>query len=44
NNQQTSLAGADYCTKRYDACNARRNYFANGVIHFGGFIGATRYE
>ncbi|HFM5393135.1 TPA: phage minor tail protein L, partial [Escherichia coli] len=23
--------------------NARRNYFANGVIHFGGFIGATRY-
>ncbi|MFQ7388285.1 MAG: phage minor tail protein L [Escherichia sp.] len=43
NNQQTSMSGADYCTKRYDACNARRNYFADGVIHFGGFIGATRY-
>ena len=36
------MSGADYCTKRYDSCNARRNYFANGVIHFGGFIGATR--
>ncbi|WP_038931701.1 phage minor tail protein L, partial [Yersinia pestis] len=43
NNQQTTMSGADYCTKRYDSCNARRNYFANGVIHFGGFIGATRY-
>ncbi|CAM3515869.1 TPA: hypothetical protein GF684_10755 [Escherichia coli] len=43
NNQQTTMSGADCCTKRYDSCNARRNYFANGVIHFGGFIGATRY-
>jgi hypothetical protein len=39
NNQQTSLAGADYCTKRYDACNARRNYFANGVIHLADLLG-----
>lgn len=44
NNRQTTLAAADYCTKRYDACTARKNFFANGVIHFGGFIGATRYE
>ncbi|EJH4505442.1 phage minor tail protein L [Cronobacter malonaticus] len=44
NNRQTMLSAADYCTKRYDSCKARKNFFANGVIHFGGFIGATRYE
>ncbi|WP_411512012.1 hypothetical protein QM042_01880 [Escherichia coli] len=27
NNQQTTMSGADYCTKRYDSCNARRTSF-----------------
>ena len=40
--KQTSISGSDYCTKRLDSCRARKNYFANGIIHFGGFPGATR--
>lgn len=42
NNQQTGDQSKDYCTKLYSACNARKNFFANGIIHFGGFPGATR--
>ncbi|HHT4259121.1 TPA: phage minor tail protein L [Klebsiella variicola] len=42
NNEPTEFQAADYCTKLYSACKARKNYFANGIIHFGGFPGATR--
>ena len=42
NNVQTTKASEDVCTKRLDACRARKNFFANGIIHFGGFPGATR--
>lgn len=38
----TDIAGADYCSKRLSSCRARRNYFADGLIAFGGFPGATR--
>ncbi|EMA2752298.1 phage minor tail protein L [Escherichia coli] len=43
-NNPTSMSGDDFCAKRYDSCYARRDYFADGIIHYGGFIGATRYE
>ena len=43
-NNQTSSKSEDYCTKRLDSCKARRNYFANGIIHFGGYPGATRVQ
>ncbi|KMJ44951.1 tail protein [Xenorhabdus khoisanae] len=38
----TSIAGADFCPKRLSSCRARKNYFADGIIMFGGFPGATR--
>ena len=43
-NNQTTSASADYCTKRLDACKARKNFFANKIIAFGGFPGATRVQ
>lgn len=42
NDAATTLASADYCTKRLSSCRARINYFANGIIAFGGFPGANR--
>lgn len=42
NDAPTKLASADYCTKRLSSCRARINYFANGIIAFGGFPGANR--
>jgi len=42
NDAPTKLASADYCTKRLSSCRARTNYFANGIIAFGGFPGANR--
>ncbi|MEI9600098.1 phage minor tail protein L [Moellerella wisconsensis] len=41
-NKQTLMAGADHCPKRLVSCQARRNYFADGIIMFGGFPGAAR--
>lgn len=38
----TKLAGADFCSKRLSSCRARRDYFADGIIMFGGFPGASR--
>lgn len=43
-NKQTDNSADDYCPKQFDACNARKNFFADGIIHFGGFPGATRIE
>ena len=42
NDAPIKLASADYCTKRLSSCRARINYFANGIIAFGGFPGANR--
>lgn len=42
NDKQTSDADADFCTKRLSSCRARINFFANGIISFGGFPGANR--
>jgi lambda family phage minor tail protein L len=42
NDAPTKLASADYCTKRLSSCRAQINYFANGIIAFGGFPGANR--
>lgn len=39
----TSMASADCCSKRISGCEARKKYFANGIIPFGGFPGATRH-
>lgn len=41
--QPTSISGADSCSKRLSGCLARQKYFADGVIMFGGFPGATRH-
>ncbi|CAQ86509.1 MULTISPECIES: phage minor tail protein L [Photorhabdus] len=38
----TTTPSADFCTKRLSSCRARRNYFADGIIAFGGFPGANR--
>ena len=42
NDKPTALSGADFCPKRLSSCRARRDYFADGIIMFGAFPGATR--
>ncbi|MDE9568827.1 phage minor tail protein L [Xenorhabdus bovienii] len=42
NDKPATLAGADLCSKRLSSCRARRDYFADGIIMFGGFPGASR--
>ncbi|MEG5552200.1 phage minor tail protein L [Enterobacter wuhouensis] len=42
NDAPTKFANEDTCAKRLSSCKVRKNYFANGIIHFGGFPGATR--
>lgn len=42
--QPTNIIASDACAKRLNSCKCRKDYWPEGILNFGGFPGATKYE